>query len=102
MTLGVLCAIVAIVCLLVVALGVLPFVLAVDAAERRGFSTTRWGAVALGGTALMLVVAYWDVVGDHARVWLLPAVLLSWAGLLVLSLLGERSRIGGPQGAHER
>ena len=103
MTLLVLCAIVTVVCLLVVALGVLPFVLTVDAAERHGFSPTRWGAFALAGTGLMLVIGYWVAVGGHSRVLLLPAVVLGWAALIALSLLGrDQSAIGGTQGAHER
>jgi hypothetical protein len=103
LTLLVLCGIVAVGCLLVVALGVLPFVLTVDAAERHGFSTRRWGAVALAGTALMLAIGDWVVSGDHSRVLLLPAVVLGWGGLLVLSLLSrDQTRVGGYQGAHER
>lgn len=103
MTLGTLCGLVALGCLMVVALGVLPFVLTVDAAERRGFSPTRWGGLALAGTTVMLALGYWDVAGDHSRVLLLPAILLGVAPLIALSLLGrEQSAIGGTQGAHER
>jgi hypothetical protein len=103
LTLLVLCAIVALVCLAVIALGVLPFVLAVDAAERRGFSPTRWGAGALAGIVLALGLALWTLHGDHSKVLLVPAVLLSWGGVGVLCLLStDQTRIGGTQGAHER
>jgi hypothetical protein len=103
LTLLALSATVALVCVAVVALGVAPFVLTVDAAERRGFSPTRWGAFTLTGTLLMLALGYWVVHGHHTRVLLLPALIFGWAALGVLSLLSrDQTRVGGTQGAHER
>ncbi|MDX6218393.1 MAG: hypothetical protein QOD70_191 [Frankiales bacterium] len=77
-----------------------PFVLAVDMAERRGFSPTRWGGVQLvllGLGALLAVLAL-----RHTGFLLLPAAVLCWVTPLVLSLLKEDEvGVGGQQGAHE-
>lgn len=103
LTLVVLCALAAVACLLVIGLGVAPFVVAVDAAERRGFSAARWGAIALSGTAAMLLLGFWVLHGHHSKVLLLPAAVLGWAGAGIVSLLaGEQSGLGGVPGAHER
>ena len=96
---------------LLVALGVallsaftlVPFVVALQMAEARRFSTTRWGALAIGaslvGLALALLVARSDT---------LPAVgvaiplAVTWAGPAALWLLtGEEELVGGRAGRHE-
>lgn len=83
-------------------LAVVPFVLGVDLAERRGFSTQRWGLVCLLGTTLMLVSAYLVFTHDATKVLLLPAAALGWLGPAVVSLLDSRQGLlGGVQGAHE-
>lgn len=90
-------------CLLGLLMGVLPFVIGIDAAERRGFSTERWGAVCLLGVVLGVLVGLWVLRGDHLALLLLPAALLCWAGPAVLSLLdSSQQRVGGTRGQHLR
>jgi hypothetical protein len=92
-----------VVCLLVVVLGVVPFVLAGDVAERSGFSAFRWGAVTVLGELAMAALVYQVFTADWSKLLLLPAVLLPWVGLTVLSLLGPEERlVGGVPGAHQR
>lgn len=91
------------VCLLVIGLVVLPFVTALDLAERRGFSTLRWGTISLLGIALMLMVSYQLLSVGAPWPALLPTPVLGWGGPLALALLDPRQRrIGGTQGAHLR
>ena len=82
------------------AVSALPFVVAVDMAERRGFSPARWGGLELVLLALAATVTY---LGWKHNVLLMPlAVLLAWAAPLLLSLLsGWEQAVGGRQGAHE-
>ena len=90
-------------CLLVLLLGILPFVLGVDAAERRGFSTERWGVVCLLGVLLGAAFALWVLRGDHLVLLLLPAAVLCWVGPAVISLLDpSQRRVGGSRGQHLR
>ena len=90
-------------CLLFLLLAVLPFVRGTDMAERRGFSTDRWGALCLFGVVAGAAVAFWVLRGDHLALLLLPAAALCWAGPAVISLLdSSQRRVGGPQGQHLR
>ncbi|MCW2586189.1 MAG: hypothetical protein JWN55_1705 [Frankiales bacterium] len=87
---------------LLVAFTVVPFVAATDMAERRGFSTGRWGGLALLGIALAAVGGY--VV--HAQGWSLvlwlPVVLLPWSVPALLALMdAAQSHLGGRAGTHE-
>lgn len=85
------------------ALTVVPFVLACDMAERRRFSVARWGAVALAGSALGLSVALlaWRRTDLPTLLVLLP-LALTWTGPALLWLLeGTEERLGGRRGAHE-
>ena len=80
-----------------------PFVVALQMAERRGFSTTRWGAVSIAaslvGVALTLLVVRSETTPDAFA--LLP-LLLTWVAPGALWLLsGEEELIGGRAGAHE-
>ena len=80
-----------------------PFVLALQMADSRRFSTARWGALALVGSLLGLALAFVfyrsDSVPNAAA--LLP-LLLTWAGPGGLWLLtGEEAAVGGRAGAHE-
>ena len=94
--------------LLLVALGavllllltVAPFVLAVDMAERRGFSAGRWGLLSL--LAIGAALALGLLLRDGSLPLLLPLVVLAWAGPAVLSLMhpGQQG-VGGRQGLHE-
>jgi hypothetical protein len=86
-------------CAVLVGLYVVPFVLAVDMGERRGFSTFRVGVGCLLVAAVSLLLAF---AGRHTHLLLLPAVLLAWAGPAVLSLVASsQTRFGGREGVHE-
>jgi hypothetical protein len=89
-----------VVAVLLVVCTVVPFVRAVDMAERRGFSTGRWGGAQLVLLAAGALLAYAGL--RHTVLLLLPAALLCWAAPLLLSLLGPRDgAVGGYHGAHE-
>ena len=88
---------------LLAALTLVPFVLALQMAEARSFSTTRWGAIALAGSVVGLLLALVLYRADRVPTVaaLLPLVLaLTGPGLLWL-LTGEEALVGGRAGAHE-
>ena len=93
---------VALLCAGVTVLAVAPFLRGVDMAERRGFSTLRWGVVAAAGPVAGLLLAFWVHKGHHDGVLYAPALLLTWSVPAVLSLLVPGQAVGGRQGAHER
>ena len=80
-----------------------PFVVTLRMADRRGFSTARWGAVSLAGSLLALAVAFVFYRSDTIPTWgaLLPFVfsLAGVGGLWMLS--GEEAEVGGRAGRHE-
>ena len=85
------------------ALTLAPFVVALQMADARAFSTTRWGAVALVGSVLGLLLALLfyrsERVPDVAA--LLP-LTFTWSGPGLLWLLtGAETLVGGRAGAHE-
>ena len=85
------------------AVTLVPFVVALSLAERRGFSTGRWGAVTLAGAVTGLLLAGVLLTGDRvpAPLALLP-LLLGWTGPVVLRLLSEQdTALGGRAGRHE-
>ena len=95
-----LAAILVVGCVVAIGVVVLPFVLTVDLAERRGFSTTRWGAIALVDTALALASA--SLVMKHSALVLLATAALAWAAPAALSLTDRTQvRLGGYQGRHQ-
>lgn len=96
-------AIVAVLVLALAGLTVVPFVIAVGMAERRGFSAARWGGVALVAAPLGLLSAYALVerTGLPWPVAVLP-VALTWAAPAALWLLeGDEHQLGGRAGRHE-
>ena len=93
---------VALLCVVLVVLGVAPYLRGIDMAERRGFSTFRWGAVSAAGPLLAFLLAYSVHKGHHDGVLYAPALLLTWSVPAVLSLLAPGQLVGGTQGAHER
>jgi hypothetical protein len=89
-------------CALVVGLVVVPFVVAVDMAERRGFAPTRWGAVTLVGSGLGLLLAGSILQQRYSLLLLTVAAALACTGPGVVALLdASQKRLGGTQGAHE-
>ncbi len=80
-----------------------PFVVALQMADARSFSTARWGAVALVGSVLGLLLALAFYRSDRipAVAALLP-LTFTWAGPGLLWLLtGKETLVGGRAGAHE-
>jgi hypothetical protein len=98
-TLLVVLVLTALACAVGVGLLVAPFVIGVDMAERRGFSTARWGAADLVAVFVALGLAY--SLRDSSRVLLVLPLALCWAVPGVLALLAAGQPAGGRQGAHE-
>ena len=88
---------------LLAAVTLAPFVVALQMADRRVFSTARWGAVAIGFSLLGL--ALFAVFYRSDRIPTLAALMplaLTWGGPGALWLLtGEEAEVGGRAGAHE-
>ena len=82
----------------------LPFVVALDMADRRSFSSARWGLVQVSSLALT-AVALFGAVRKHTSPWavvlIVLAAMVAWLPPLVLSLLSGREELGGRAGAHE-
>jgi hypothetical protein len=78
---------------------VVPFVLAVDLAERRGRSTGRWAGWALVAVvgALPAALLAWRL--DAGAVGIVLALACAFVPALVLLARGDR--VGGPAGRHE-
>jgi hypothetical protein len=95
-----LAVILAVGCVVGIGFVVVPFVLTVDMAERRGFSTTRWGAIALVDLALASAAGL--LVMRHSALLLVVAAALAWAAPAALSLM-DRTQVtlGGRQGGHQ-
>lgn len=98
LTLLVLTAMTVLACAVGALLYVVPFVVTVDMAERRGLSTNRLGALAL---LLALGSAACAYVALHHHLAVVPAILLAWTGPAVVSLNAVGGGAGGRQGAHE-
>ncbi len=82
---------------------VAPLYLALQLADNRGFSTTRWGAVTAVGVVAGLASAYvlHGRAGTPAYAGIVPLVL-TYLGPLVLLVLGpDQDRLGGRAGQHE-
>ena len=88
---------------LLAAFTLVPFFVALQMADARAFSTARWGAIALAGSAVGLLLALVFYRSD--RISTLAALLplsFTWTGPGLLWLLtGEEARVGGRSGAHE-
>lgn len=80
-----------------------PFVVGLQLAQARQFSTARWGALTLAGIGVGLLLALLLVRGDRVvtPVALLP-LLLTWGAPAALRLLAEQDTgLGGRAGRHE-
>lgn len=99
---AVLLVIVAVGAAALVGMTVVPFVLATDLAEARRGSTARAGALALGGIAVGLGLAFAVVRSDLPSALVVLPLALCWAVPLALWLTGEsEGRVVGRQGHHE-
>ena len=88
---------------LLAAVTLVPFVLALQMADTRAFSTARWGTVALLGSLVGIALALRfyrsDSIPDAASLLPLVFTFAGPAGLWLLT--GEEVAVGGRSGAHE-
>ncbi len=87
--------------LAVVALGVLPFVVGVDLAERRGLSADWWGAVCLCGIAITIGLGYEVLTATYHWPWLLVIAAVAWVAPVGLRF-ATAGRPSPRRGAHLR
>ena len=81
------------------AITVVPFLLTVDLAERRGCSTGRWAGWSLVAVLLALALVAGGVLSGAPRLLLVPAVGVAFVPLAVLAL--RSATLGGRAGRHE-
>jgi hypothetical protein len=94
--------IVIVVLAVLVAVSVLPIYVAVQMAESRRFSTTRWFGVASVTVLVGLAGGYLLHRHDLPRIVVLLPVALTWGAPIVLWLLESgQVRLGGRAGLHE-
>src|SRR4051794_13343753 len=94
--------IVSVVLALLVAVTVIPTYTAVQMAETRRFSTTRWFGLAAVTVLVALLSSYEFHKHDVSRILVVLPLVLTWAAPIVLSLLEPAQvRIGGRAGPHE-
>lgn len=84
---------------LLYAVTVVPFVLAVDLAERRGFSTGRWAGAALAGVLVGGGLALVGLLVGTPPLLLLLPLAVGFLPALVVSRASQR--LGGAAGKHE-
>ena len=94
--------IVAVLVAVLAAVTVLPVYVAVQMADARRFSTTRWFVIAGATVLLALLGAYTFHQHDVSRVLVVLPLVLGWAAPVVLWLLeAGQVRVGGRAGLHE-
>ena len=94
--------VVAVVLVVAVAVTVAPMYAALQMADTRRFSTTRWGLLTATCVLVGLALAYVLHGRDVPEVLAALPLVLTWAGPSVLWLLDEKSeRVGGRAGRHE-
>jgi multidrug efflux pump subunit AcrB len=87
---------------LLVAVTVVPAYAAVQMAEGRRFSTTRWFGVAVATILVALVCSYVFHQHDLARIVVVLPLALTWVAPMLLWLLEPgQVKLGGRAGLHE-
>lgn len=94
-------AVVALGLLALAAVTLVPFVLALQTAERRGFSTARWGAVSLVASVAGVLLVLLVLRSEAPRWGVLPPLVLAWAAPVALWATSGSERLGGRAGRHE-
>jgi hypothetical protein len=84
---------------LLYAVTVLPFLLTVDLAERRGCSTGRWAGLSLAAVLAAVALAAAGVLAGAPRPLLVVALAVGFVPLAVLGLRSDE--VGGRAGRHE-
>jgi hypothetical protein len=85
---------------LLAAVTLVPFVLALRMADRRGFPSARWGSLALAGAVLGLGVVLLALRSDASPLLAAVGLPMSFAAPLALSLLEPGQPLGGRTGRH--
>ena len=82
---------------------VAPLYLALQLADNRGFSTTRWTVVSVAGVLVGLAAAYalHGRAGTPSYAVVLPLVLTYTGPIVLMALTPEQKRFGGRAGRHE-
>ena len=94
--------IVALLVAVLAAVTVLPVYVAVQMADARRFSTTRWFVIASVAVLIALLGAYTFHQHDVARLLVIVPLLMSWVAPAGLWLLEPgQERLGGRAGLHE-
>ena len=81
------------------AVTVVPFLVTVDLAERRGCSTGRWAGLSLAAVLVALALALAGLLVGAPRALLLVALAVGFVPAVVLALRSET--LGGRAGRHE-
>ena len=81
------------------AVTVVPFLVTVDLAERRGCSTGRWAGLSLAAVLLALALALAGLVTGAPRPLLVPVLGVAFVPAAVLAL--RSASLGGRAGRHE-
>ena len=81
------------------AMTVVPFLVTVELAERRGCSTGRWAGLSLAAVLLALALALAGLLAGAPRPLLLLALAVGFVPALVLALRSQD--LGGRAGRHE-
>ena len=81
------------------AVTVVPFLVTVDLAERRGCSTGRWAGLSLAAVLVALALALAGLLTGAPRVLLLVALAVGFVPAVVLALRSDA--LGGRAGRHE-
>ena len=85
-----------------VAVTVVPVYVAVQMAETRRFSTTRWFVIGVVTVLVALAASYKLHEHDASRLLVVAPLVIAWAAPVVLWLLeAGQVRVGGRAGAHE-
>ena len=81
------------------AVTVLPFLVTVDLAERRGCSTGRWAGLSLAAVMVALALAAAGLLAGAPRPLLVPLLAVGFVPAVVLAL--RSASLGGRAGRHE-
>ncbi len=81
------------------AVTVVPFLVTVDLAERRGCSTGRWAGLSLAAVLVAVALALAGALAGAPRVLLLGAPAVGFVPAVVLALRSDT--VGGRAGRHE-
>ena len=86
---------------LLAAVTLVPFVLTLQLAETRRFSSARWGSVSLAGSLLAGALVLLVLRSDRPALLAVVALPMAFLGPLLLSALQGSESVGGRVGRHQ-